>query len=674
MQRLIQRCILGLGALAFLVPLLVFPQDYIFPFIVPKILFFRIIVLLMVFGYGLLLAIDRKQYAPRKTPLLFAVGAFLLSWLLSTMFGVDAYQSLWNNHERMLGLFTLLHFGVYFMILSSVIRSRGDWCFLERVALLVATLVMLLALRQKIDPEWFLNKGSDRVSATLGNPIYLSGYGLFTLALGVWMYVDAFKTNTKYKFLYLIAAFLGFLGIFMGGTRGTLLGLFAGLTVAVALILWKYRSVARVRQVTGGALIAGCALLGVLFFFRQTEFVRTIPSIGPLLNTQLSEGTASTRLMAWGVAIDAWKVKPIFGWGPNNYYYAFNEFYRPEFLRFGYGETWFDNAHNVIMNTLATQGVLGVIAYLSLFSAALFTVYKGVKDNRITFPLAVAFTAFIVGHFVHNLFVFENPTSYLYFFFFLSLVVGLVYNVPESSGKVGEGQRNSFPWAVCVVLGCVVLLFIYSTDINPKRANQAALHAIQALYSSPTTALASYKHALSIPTPHVDDIRNDVGRVIGEIVPQLIQANQKDLAKDMLSTAYSELEKNIVLHPRDVRARIQLATMAQLYAQYFNDQAYVVKAETLLKEAIPYSPRRQQLAFALAPIEASLGRFAEAESLLQGAVEQDPKIPEAWIRLLWLYEATDQKDALQKTFTLAKEHGIDLGTIGTELQKKYSLQ
>ncbi len=672
MQRLIQRCILGLGALAFLVPLLVFPQDYIFPFIVPKILFFRTIVLLMVFGYGLLLAIDRKRYMPRKAPLVFAVGAFLLSWLLSTIFGVDSYQSLWNNHERMLGLFTLLHFGAYFIVLSSVIRSRADWRFLERIFLAIGTLVMLLALRQKIDPEWFLNKGSSRVSATLGNPIYLSGYGLFTLALGVWMYVDAFKTNASYKLVYLITAFLGFLGIFMGGTRGTLLGLFAGLAVAFALILWKYRSVARVRQVTIGALVAGCALLGVLFFFRQTEFVRNIPSIGPLLNTQLSEGTASTRLMAWGVAVDAWKVRPIFGWGPNNYYYAFNEFYRPEFLRFGYSETWFDNAHNVIMNTLATQGILGVGAYLFLFGAALFTIRKGFNDDRISFPLAVVFAGFTVAHFVHNLFVFENPTSYLYFFFFLALLMGLVYNVPESSSQTTD--RAAFPWAVFGVLGCVILLLIYSTDINPKRANQAALHAIQALYSSPTTALSSYKQALSIPSPHVDDIRNDVGRVIGEIVPQLIQAKQNELAKEMLSTAYSELEKNIVLHPRDVRARIQLATMAQLYAQYFNDATYIAKAETLLKDAIPYSPRRQQLAFALAPIEASLGKFAEAETLLQGAVEQDPQISEAWIRLLWLYEATNQQDALQKTFTLAKEHGINLGTIGEELQKKYSLQ
>lgn len=674
MQRFFERCVLGLGALAFLVPILVFPQDYIFPFIVPKILFFRAVALLMVFCYGILLALNHARYTPKKEPLLYAVGAFLLSWLLSTIFGVDPYQSLWNNHERMLGLFTILHFGAYFFILSSVIRTRADWRFLERVALGTASVVMLFALRQKIDPEWFLNRGSSRVSATLGNPIYLSGYGLFTLALGVWMYVDAFKRNGRHNVLYLVGAFLGFLGIFMGGTRGTLLGLFAGIATACVLVFWKYRFIPKVRRITVVSVLSISTLLGVLFFFRQTETVRNIPSIGPLLNTELAEGTASTRLMAWGVAVDAWKAKPLFGWGPNNYYYAFNQFYRPEFLRFGYGETWFDNAHNVVMNTLATQGVFGVLAYLSLFGTALFVIFtKGVKERRISFPLAVIFTAFIVGHFVHNLFVFENPTSYLYFFFFLALLVGRVREERETAPEQSL-SRQSFPWGVCVVLGCITILLIYSTDEHPKKANQAALHTIQELYTSPKTAFASYKQTLEIPTPHIDDIRNDVGRVISEITPQLIQAKQNDLAKEMLTLAYSELEKNITRHPRDVRARIQLATAAQQYAQYFNDGAYITKAETLLQEAIPYSPKRQQLAFSLASIKVGLGKFAEAEALLQGAVEFDPNIPESWVRLLWLYEATNQKDALQKTFTLAKEHHVNLGTIGQELQKKYSLE
>jgi O-antigen ligase len=671
MQRILQKIILGLGALAFLVPLLVFPQDYIFPFIVPKILFFRSIVLGMIFVYGLLLAYDFKSFAPKKTAILLAIGAFLLSWLLSTIFGVDTYQSLWNNHERMLGLFTLLHFGAYALILSSVLKTRADWRLLEHVALGVGALVMLIAVRQKIDPEWFLNKGSTRVSATLGNAIYLSGYGLFLLALGVWMYVDQWKTRVKYRALYLVVACLGFLGIFMGGTRGTLLGLFSGLGVAVVLILWQYRFVPRVRKITIGVVGGLTVLLCVLFSFRTTEFVSTLPSIGPLLNTKLSEGTASTRLMAWGVAVDAWKVRPIFGWGPNNYYYAFNEFYRPEFLRHGYAETWFDNAHNVVMNTLATQGIFGIVTYFSLFGAALFTIYKGVKKERFSFPLGVVFVAFTVGNFVHNMFVFENPASYLYFFFFLSLLIGLVHS---SKDPTPVQSSRAFPWGVCVVLGLVMLLLLYSTNINPKKANQATLHTIQSLYSSPGTALALYREALLIPSPHVDDMRNDVGRVMAEIVPQLIQANQKELAKDMLTFAYAELEKNTALHPRDVRARIQLATMAQLYAQYFNDPTYMGKAEVLLQEAIPYSPRRQQLAFALAPVKVQLGKFEEAEGLLQAAVEADPVITESWIRLLWLYEATDQKEALQKTFTLAKERGINLGSMGIELQKKYSLE
>ncbi len=669
MQRILERVILGLGAIAFLVPLMVFPSDYIFPFIVPKILFFRSVVLVMIGVYSVLLFSDVKAYAPKKIALVFVLCAFLFSWLLSTIFGVDPYQSLWNNHERMLGLFTLLHYGAYALILSSVIRKKEDWRFLERVALGVGSLVMLLAVRQKIDPEWFLNRGATRVSATLGNPIYLSGYGLFILALGVWMFFEDTVAKMSVRYAYLVGAFLGFLGIFMGGTRGTLLGVFSGLGIISILTLWKYRFDAKVRRPALGVIALGVIVLALLVSFRQTSFIREIPSLGPLLNTELSEGTASTRLMAWKVAFEAWKAKPVFGWGPNNYYYAFNEFYRPEFLRFGYGETWFDNAHNVIMNTLATQGVLGVASYLGLFAAAVYTIFRLVKSGRINSATAIVMVGFTVAHLVHNLFVFENPTSYLSFFFFLALLAGYVMG---EHAKTGEAKK-AISWPSVLGAGIIVLLLLYSTDISPKRANQSALKTVQAVYGNPQAAIALYDETLAIPTPHIDDVRNDVGRVMGEVAGPLAEQKQKELAEAFLVKAALELEKNHTLHPRDVRINIQLASLFEQQAVLTGKQSYLVQAEEIMQQAIPFSPKRQQLAFTLATIKTRLGKFAEAEALLQGAVESDPKIRESWIRLLWLYDVTSQKEAVKKTLDLAVSSGIDLGATREELIKKYSL-
>src|SRR5690606_23008886 len=104
----------------------------------------------------------------------------------------------------------------------------------------------------------------------------------------------------------------------------------------------------KLKQIVFLSFVALFAIFVVLFINRKTDFVANIPAVGRLLNTDVS--STNTRVMAWGVAFEAWQEKPVFGWGPNNFYYAFNKYYKPQFLEYGFGETWFDNAHSVIMN------------------------------------------------------------------------------------------------------------------------------------------------------------------------------------------------------------------------------------------------------------------------------------------------------------------------------------
>src|SRR3989339_2255094 len=107
----------------FFVPLLVLPTSFIFPFIVPKILLFRALVTLMIGGYVLLLLINWQEFKPRFSLLNLALAAFLASFTISTFTGVDPYHSFWDNHERMLGLFTIFHYVVFYFVCSSVFKT-----------------------------------------------------------------------------------------------------------------------------------------------------------------------------------------------------------------------------------------------------------------------------------------------------------------------------------------------------------------------------------------------------------------------------------------------------------------------------------------------------------------------------------------------------------------------
>src|SRR3989344_4102857 len=101
MKKYLEQIIVYLIYATFFVPLVVVPSSFIFPFIVPKILLFRILAICMFAGYLLLLSAAWREYEPKFTLLHVAVLVWLLSFTLSTVFGADAYHSFWDNHERM---------------------------------------------------------------------------------------------------------------------------------------------------------------------------------------------------------------------------------------------------------------------------------------------------------------------------------------------------------------------------------------------------------------------------------------------------------------------------------------------------------------------------------------------------------------------------------------------
>ncbi|MBU1895292.1 O-antigen ligase family protein [Patescibacteria group bacterium] len=653
MQKKLEILIKILIGASFFVPLVVIPNSYIFPFIVPKIILFRSLVLLLLAAYLVLLSSDWHRYKIRLNLVNITVGLFFLSFAISTFVGVDWYRSFWDNHERMLGLFTFFHYVVYFYILTSVIKKEKDWKWLLRLFLLAGSLVMLVAVWQRfVNPEAFLNQGAKRVSATLGNAIYLSGYGLFLFFIGYFLVAKETIKLKSFWFWYAVAgATLGFLGIFLGGTRGTLLGLLVAFGILFICYIATLKEHKRARQILIFLILIGVVISGTLFIFRKTEFVRNIPAVGGLLNVSLSSGTANTRFMAWGIAVDAWYEKPVFGWGPNNYYYSFNKYYRPEFLEHGWGETWFDNAHNIVMNTLAVQGTFGILAYFGLFGVTIFVLWRGYQKREVDIHLATVGTAFLVGHFVHNIFVFENPTSYLYFFFFLAFI-----NSRVNKAEAGEeNSRISFGLIISTLL--VISLFIFSTNINPARANRATLNVIKGLNQG-ASGVEYYSIAASIPSPHIDDIRNDFARYVSQLLPKYLEIEKVKEANELFDLAYSELKKNRDLHPLDIRVHLQQSQLAQFGWQLKEDPNFIFEAEATLEDALSKSPRRQQVIYSLAGLKMQLNKSEEAEKLLKASIEDDPIISEGWIRLAALYRDIGNQAMAVELLTEARRQNI----------------
>lgn len=655
MHQRIKRLLPYLISAAFIVPLIIF-NNYIFPFIVPKIVVFRSLVLIIAGCYAVLLISNFKKYRPRFSFLTSSILLFWLSFAISTFAGVDWYRSFWDNHERMLGLFTITHYTILYLVASSVLETDREWSTVFRSALIFGSIVMLIGVWQKfVNPQALLNNGSWRVSATLGNSIYYSGYGLFLMFLGGLQF---FREQSKnWKYISLTVAVLGFFGIFLGGTRGAILGMLAGfITLAFCyIVLEKEKSKTRT-SITYLAVV-GVVILSLLFAFRHTTFVSEIPGLGRLLNTSFSlTSTESTRPMAWKTAVDAWKERPVFGWGPNNFYYAFNEHYNPEFLKFGWNETWFDNAHSVIFNTLTVQGVVGIATYLLIYIAACTLILVGVRRGVIKSQVGYISVSFLVAHFVGLVTVFENPTSYLYFFIFVAFVAFSTRGVVLQNKKIVTEQKEegvvvkknsttengvAVSTGLVVTIGIIVFLLVYITNIAPARANKATIVAIQKIYAGAADARL-YDDALEFSSPHIDDIRNDISRTALSALPQLVQQGKGDDALVLFNETVEELKKNQLLHPLDVRVHFVLSQLYEFGYQATQNKEFLVQSEATLRQAVYFSPKRQQFLYALSQNLIQQGKLAEAEEILKRSIDDFENIGEGWVRLALVYAAQNK--------------------------------
>ncbi len=664
MKQRILSAVKFLAYLTFFVPLLVLPTSFIFPFIVPKILAFRSLVELMIAGYVLLLFINWQEFRPKFSWLSLAVGAFFISFAISTFTGVDPYHSFWDNHERMLGLFTIFHYVAYYFICSSIFKTWDDWKKALKIFLVAGSLVMVVGIVQVANPNLLLNQGADRVIATLGNAIYVGGYGLFLLFVSSLLFIT--ETNKFWKYAEVGTGLLAFLGMIFSGTRGSILGLMAGIGFAMISYIVVLKNHPKTRKILAALVVLGIALIAVLYNYRETAFVQKIPAVNRAVRTSFTAIKASPRWVAWESAVKSWEERPVFGWGPNNFFYAFNKYYQPKSLQFGYGETWFDNAHNVIVNTLAVQGVVGLGSYLAIFLMAIAILFFAIRKKRLHIHIAVLGGAFLVAHLTQNVTVFENPTSYLYFMFWLAMVAGLTSRPDETVNiDVSAKVKNEILVNKPVGLGALsvttlfVVLVIFIFNIQPARANMKSLAALQYLTYQPETGLELMKEAIAFNSPHIDDIRGDLSRTVAQTLSAQPDAKlTKEKRLELFNLAHEALTINTQLHPYDIRNYLTLSQLGQIGYVLTNDPKYIAEYGNYLNEALTYSPKRQQIIYNVANFYLQTGRTEEGIKLLEDVLRDGPTVGESYWRLAYVYKLSGKTDKVKEVLDLAVQNKI----------------
>ena len=230
-------------------PLLALPP-WLHPAAWGKVVLFRIIISILIFVflwqvvYKKISLNNLKFLLNKKNKVFLPFWLLIALWgtfLLATIFSLDPYYSFWESPYRAGGF---LNFSLYiiFAVLTFLIIKGKDWLKLWKFSLIIGVLVSLVAVMQyfKVFSQHLIPY-EGRPPSTFGNTIFLGIYLLFSVFMGLNLFLKE-KQKVK-KILYLLALLLFLFVILITGSRAVYFGLLIGFTYFILFFPKKQRLV-----------------------------------------------------------------------------------------------------------------------------------------------------------------------------------------------------------------------------------------------------------------------------------------------------------------------------------------------------------------------------------------------------------------------------------------------
>jgi tetratricopeptide (TPR) repeat protein len=252
--------------------------------------------------------------------------------------------------------------------------------------------------------------------------------------------------------------------------------------------------------------------------------------------------------------------------GHGNYALVFDRQFEGEFYHFSKGEDYFDRAHNNIVEIATTTGLIGLAAYLFMFSWAVIYLIKAYRENKIKLPEFAALAAFLASYFVQNLALFDCLASYL----FLMIILGLINNLyhrPEADKKErDQGWTGKEIWML-VGGGLLAAWLIWAANITTIKMLNKTIDGIIAFNQGKMMqGLEIFKQAQAEGSPLVRDGRSAMINAL--LNTSYYLDNLTDVQRTAIfSYAIDQGKKNLEYNPNDNFLNMQLAQLLELASQ-----------------------------------------------------------------------------------------------------------
>ena len=339
--------------------------------------------------------------------------------------------------------------------------------------------------------------------------------GAVTFLWGGYYFAKDLSEGRISSWVFVLLGIINFIGLIYTQTRGSWLGFAAALiTAALSITIGGWKRYPKFAKSAALAMVSVFAFFVLVFSFSDSSIVQNsillkriatikivnilfhpIESINLIkdesnnyesLKDHFGEATIVSRFLNMKMSIVGVTQSAktmILGYGQENYPVVFAQHFDPRMYE---QESWFDRAHDVFMDWLVAAGVLGLIAYLSLYLTPFYMMWFGKNKGNINLFEKAILTGTLAGYFVHNIFVFDNLVSYI---IFVTLIAYVAARTRATDAEIKKEEHVKDPKITMASYALIIAgilfslaLFVY-TVLKPLNQN---LTIISALRSSPT--------------------------------------------------------------------------------------------------------------------------------------------------------------------------------------------
>ena len=584
----------------------------------PKAVFFRSLVEIIFIFYLLLLVLNRK-YLPKFSPITWAVLAFVSVLLLTSITGVNPFRSFFGDAERAGGVILYIHFLIFFLIISGIGLSKKDWFNIFKTAVGVSGLVSFAAVLQKLGVWNFYGVSlPNRVSGTLSNPDFFGPYAVLSIFLTVFVLLIEKKKDLRITWFGILGLHL--LGLVLSRTRGAWVAFGMALTFSFFIWFFKYS----VSHVWRKRIIFLALFLSLLLFF----LVVNKESIdNSLLKRALSvfDFSFGSRGDVWEIAFQAWKEKPVLGWGPESFSYLFSKYFKADYLSEIPEGMYFDYAHNKVFNLMAATGLMGLFSWLFVLGTAFYFL---VKKTFIRKEFSLIFSGFLVAYFFQSLSVFDTISIYLLLFLALAFISR--FYAQERGVRVGKK-------AIVVLAPILIVASLASFYYLNARSVIAASYFPKYFFyekENPMEAVEGYKRGAEKGVIFRKDFEI-VTVERGLILIEDKRTKQKEITS-LISSLTPVLEK--YLENQDRRYHNVYGFLARTYENnYLYYGKDLEKMESVLKKAIGFNNQRPEFFRLMGELELIKGNAEKADHYFKksSSLRPDPFLEKTYYYRDW---------------------------------------